>query len=167
MWAQEIGAKVRVRDSNEVLATGTLVSLDSNVVVRTAVLDNRGNWSERDFTIPVTTDIRMDTVVGRRSSGGKGALIGFGVGMGFTVLATILAANDPSNTPGSMFYVAPGAVFLGGTVVIGGGGALIGYGIGSASKSDVWAEAPLELSPRRDPHEMTEGMMRLGLRINF
>lgn len=170
--AQEIGSKVRVRDGTRILATGTLVSVDGAViVVHGSFLDNRGTWLEQDSTIPLTADTRLDMLVGRRSNGGKGALIGFGVGMGLTVLSAIQLANDPSNTPGSLFYISPGAAFLGGTVVLGGGGALIGYGIGSASKSDVWGEVPLDgpptYPPAGDPRDVTEGMMRLGLRISF
>jgi hypothetical protein len=133
--------------------------------VRTAVLDNRGKWSERDSTIPVTADIRLDRSLGRRGNGGKGALVGFGVGMGLTLLAVI--ANAADDNPDDYVEVNPGAILLGGTIMFGGAGALIGYGIGSAHRRDVWAEVPLDLPPQGDPYGMTDGIMRLGLRIDF
>lgn len=158
--AQEEAPRVRVRDTSGTLVTGTLVRVDSAaIVVRTAVINNRGKWVDRDSTIPVTADIRLDRSVGRRSNGGKGALIGLGTGviLGLALGAVAVAGSDDSDG-GAAPLVGLGAAFTGGI------GALIGYGIGSASKRDIWAEVPLDLPP---PGEVTEGGVRLGLRINF
>jgi hypothetical protein len=141
-----------------------LVRLDSgSIVVRTAVADNRGNWSDRDSTIPVTADTRLYMSMGRRGHGGKGALIGLGVGAGLTLLAVVAAASEPEDS-----YVGVTAAGAIAGVAVGGGiGALIGFGIGSAARSEIWAEMPLSVPPVGDPYDMTEGMIRLGLRVNF
>lgn len=155
--AQEIGSRVRVRNTSGTLATGTLVRLDNAaVVVRVSVLNSRAEFVDRDSTIPVTVDTRLDMSMGRRSHGGKGALIGLGVGMGITALILASAEN---------FDVS--RALTRSTLVFGGGGALIGYLIGSGDKFEKWVEVRLDLPPKGDPNEVTEGMVRLGLRINL
>jgi len=164
--AQEVGSRVRVRDSTREVI-GTLLRLDADSIVVRA--DKRvfveGVLVDDDVAFPITADIHMDMSVERRGKGGKGATIGAGVGLGIAALMGIAAAASyDENSIGSS---NPGPVFLGGVVLFMPVGALIGYAVGSASKTDIWSEVPLQLPPVGDPYEVTEGMIQLGLRINF
>ena len=164
--AQEVGSRVRVWNTGGVLVTGTLVEVDSGaIVVRTAVLNSRAEFIDHDSIIPVTANTRLEVSKGRHSHGGRGALIGLGIGVGLAALGAVGYAADVNSSPDTSDGV--GRVLLAGVLVLGGGGALIGFAIGSASSSESWAEVTLDLPPPADPTEMTEAMMRLGLRINF
>lgn len=161
-WAQEVGSRVRVRhDTTEVI--GTLIRLDSDsIVVRSDVIVKRQGMSVmEEVAIPVTADTRLDVSASQHSDAGKGALIGGGIGL---AVASVLAIMDATGDIGPN---SPGEVFLRGAIVFALPGSLIGFAIGSGKKRDTWAEVPLDLSPQSDPYEVTEGMLRLGLRVNF
>jgi hypothetical protein len=161
-WAQDVGSRVRVRhDTAEVI--GTLIRLDSDsIVVRSDIIVKRQGMSVMEqVAIPVTADTRLDVSLSQHSDAGKGALIGGGIGLGVASLLAILDAT------GDIGPNSPGEVFLRSALVIALPGALVGFAIGSGKKRDTWAEVPLDLPPQSDPYEVTEGMLRVGLRVNF
>jgi len=163
--AQAVGSRVRVRDSTtEVIGTLLRLDADSIVVKSDERIFIEGTLVHKEVAFPVTSGTMLDMSTGRHSKGGTGALWGFGVGMAFTVVMT---AASTSQSEDDFVYVSPAAIFLTGTVIFGGVGALVGYAIGSSSTTETWASVPLDLPPPGDPYEVTEGMVQLGLRINF
>jgi hypothetical protein len=162
--AQEVGSRVRVRDSaTETIGTLLRLSADS-IVVRADVLNTRGKWVKEDVAIPLTTTTRLDVSAAQHSNAGKGALIGGGIGLGVAALFTLASVADHGE---NSWVPLPGAMFAGGLVVFVVPGSLIGFAIGSETKWDTWQEVPLDPPIQKDPYEVTEGMMRLGLRISF
>jgi len=157
-----------VRDgTTEVIGTLVRFGTDSIVVRSDVTVYRQGRTvkEKQELAMALTSNTRMDVSVGRRSNGGRGAMIGGGVGLGLAALTAIAAAATYDEN--SMGGAEPGVAFLGGVILFVPAGSLIGFAIGSASKTETWSEVPLELRPRTDPYEVTEGMVRLGLRINF
>jgi hypothetical protein len=163
-WAQEVGSRVRVRhDTTEVI--GTLIRLGTDsIVVRADALNTRDKWVKDDVALPLTVDTRLEVSVARHSNATKGALIGGGIGLGMTALLTLASVADQGE---NAWMPLPGTTFVTGLFVFALPGSLIGFAIGSGNKWDTWEEVPLDLAPKDDPYEVTEGMVRLSLRINF
>jgi len=164
-WAQELGSRVRVRhDTTEVI--GTLIHLDTDsIVVRSdSTVYHQGRLVKEEVALPVTVDTRMDISTGRHSNAKKGALIGGGVGLGVTALFTLASIIDGGE---NSWVPLPGAMFVGGVLLFVVPGSLIGFAIGSQTTWDTWEEVPLDSPSRTDPYEVTEGVIRLGLRVNF
>jgi hypothetical protein len=114
-----------------------------------------------EVAVPVTADTRLDVSVSQHSDAGKGALIGGGIGL---AVASVLAIMDATGDIGPN---SPGEVLLRGAIVFALPGSLIGFAIGSGKKRDTWTEVPFHLTPQGDPYEVTEGILRLELRVTF
>ena len=159
IWAQEIGSRVRVRDgTTEVIGTLVRLGTDSIVLRSDVRVYTQGKLVHEVIGIPVTADTKLDMSMGRRSKGLTGGLIGFGLGallFGYPFAGFVESYGEGTGAVVAAFVVPSGL------------GALIGYAFGSASTSESWAEVSLDLPPRGDPYEVTEGMVRLGLRIKF
>ena len=141
--APSAGTAIRyaVRPDSTRFTKARLVSLDAGRLVferyQMDAAGRRGVWSLD--TVPTPSLAKLQVPVGRRGNTGRGALIGFAVGLGLG----IACASEPSGIGApSDESCAAGYVVLSTAT-----GALIGLLI----KSDVWAPAVLPLQPREPP----------------
>ncbi len=129
----EPGARVRlVSARREVTAEGRLVRLAADTAVLT---DGPRVWSYH-----LGPDARLETVVGRRSRVGRGALLGGMIG------AVVGAVAGAGSGQGAGFDLGPiGAVV--GAATLGLTGLALGGLIGASSGQEIWA--PVDSAARR------------------
>lgn len=135
------GERIRyagILDTSEFIQA-RLVSVDADSLVFERLVTGWGKGSGVWARGSVSTDSigRLQVRVGRRSNGGRGALIGVlvGGGLGLACAAT---------TEGGWMEPTPEQCMLGYTLM----GAGTGFLIGALIRSDIWAPSPL---PRRKP----------------
>ncbi len=129
----EPGARVRlVSARREVIAEGRLVRLAADTAVLT---DGPRAWPYR-----LGPDCRLETVVGRRSHAGRGALLGGLIG------GVLGAAAGAGMRQQGAFTIGPDNVAEG-AASLGLVGAALGGLIGALSGEEVWA--PLDSAARR------------------
>ena len=120
-------------------AAGRMISLDADTLAFERFVPGDGaHWvAER---IPTDSIAQLQARIGRRANGGRGALIGGGIGVVLGGLCAIGYDEDEWLAP------SPGQCLATGVV----GGALTGLLIGQLTRSDIWAPVPL---PTRRPVE--------------
>jgi hypothetical protein len=117
------------------LAAGRMISLDADTLAFERFVSGvRGHWVA--VRIPTDSIAQLQTRIGRRANGGRGALIGGGIGVGLGVLCAASYNEDEWLTP------TPGQCLASGLV----SGVATGFLIGALSRSDIWAPV---LLPRR------------------
>jgi len=156
--AQEPGTRVRVRDDvTEVI--GTLVRLDPDwIVVRPDAL-KPDSATMADVAIPIGPGTVLETSMGEHHNAGRGALIGFGVGLAGALVAYLSAEEGG--------WIDREFVLLVAGVTYGGTGALIGALIGHATTTERWAEVPLVDQAPDDADQLMAERFLLGVRIRF
>src|SRR6185295_100681 len=101
---------------------------------------------------------------GRRSSLGRGALIGTGIGA--TLGAVIgLAGGEDCGSGGEFLCFDRGTLAVAGALTLGAGGLAIGAIAGAISSHEVWTERPTVRA--RPLVGLTPEGMRVGLGIRF
>ena len=134
------GARVRVSatEFGGKWCTGTLVDWSADTLTARCWRTRERQWEEFEF--PVSSISSLEVSRGKKSNVGKGALIGGLLGAGAGLVGGLAVANlaegldEPSSTDITLTY----------TVLFGLVGAGLGAIIGSASKSDLWEEVPLD-----------------------
>jgi hypothetical protein len=113
-------------------AAGRLISLDPDTLVLERFVPGDGGAGVAD-RIPTDSIGQLQTRIGRRANGGRGALIGGGIGLALGALCAIGYEED------QWFAPSPGQCLVSGAV----SGAATGLLIGALSRSDIWAPVPL------------------------
>lgn len=119
---------------------GRMISLDADTLVfeRFVAGERAAHWvADR---IPTDSIAQLQARIGRRANGGRGALIGAGIGLALGGLCAAQYEGD------EWFEPNPGECLASGVVT----GALTGLLIGQLARSDIWAPVPL---PTRGPVE--------------
>jgi hypothetical protein len=150
------GARLRITVGDSASSrrlVGTLVAQDSSAI-RLKVPDlvksaGAGALVTKVVSVPLTTITELE-VSRPRSNGGKGALIGLGVG---AVSGAIVGAAGGSCAQDQICIAPRGSEPLIGAVIFGGAGALLGALVGSTVHSDRWesvslSRAKVTLAPR-------------------
>ncbi len=148
------GTRVRASTSSGYRRSwvGTFVSLDADSL----------RLLRRDslVSLPVSSVVRLERSRDRRTSAGRGAVIGGLVGAGTGLLLGVLASNDE----GDLYEVSTGDVFVV-TLIVGAVGAGIGALIGSISHRERWE--PMPLPSQTAPQARHPVGSRVGLVLRF
>jgi hypothetical protein len=136
------GSPIRyaVRSDPFRFTTGRMISLDADTLAfERFVPGDRSHWvADR---IPTDSVAQLQARVGRRANGGRGALIGGGIGAALGALCASSYNED------EFVAFTPGQCLFSGVVT----GAAAGLLVGSLTRADVWAPVPL---PARGPVEV-------------
>jgi hypothetical protein len=120
-----LSAGDRIRLSTGAIAKGTTGRL---VQVGPDVLRIQVDGRPDPIAVPLTAVTRLERSLGRRSSAGKGALIGTVVGTGMGAVLVALAGHSDSDCDGpcTPYAIIAGSAFIGAGALVGAiGGALI------------------------------------------
>jgi hypothetical protein len=144
------------RSDSTRFVTGRLVSLDSHALAAERFVPNARDGRWLPVSVPTDSLAGLQVLVGKRSNGGRGALIG-----GIAGAALALACEISTPKAGSLDFTGSECTI---SALIAGPGA--GFLIGSLSHSDVWA--PVMLPPDHPPGVISVRRgPGLGVRIPF